>query len=176
MQVELGLELVAIVGSDFADPERELVDDMIDEVDRVGLSMFFIDLECTDTSGIINGGILKAACLLTLLSNEGQELNVHLDMMTRDLFVVAFGVDFTKARSARQPVQARAFEYPVYCCIGQFDAVIARQIPHDPFGAEVVFAPQIQNLLGDLGRCLVGRVFRNGFGIDQAIFTIAFVS
>jgi hypothetical protein len=41
---ELGLELVTIVGSDFVDSERELVDDVIDEVDRVGLGMFFYRL------------------------------------------------------------------------------------------------------------------------------------
>ena len=34
MPVELGLELVAVVGSDFADTERELLDDVIDGVDR----------------------------------------------------------------------------------------------------------------------------------------------
>jgi hypothetical protein len=37
MPVELGLELVAIVCAYFADAEWELFDDMIDEVDRVGL-------------------------------------------------------------------------------------------------------------------------------------------
>lgn len=39
--MELGLELVAIVSSDFANAERELVDNVIDEVDRIGLCMFF---------------------------------------------------------------------------------------------------------------------------------------
>jgi len=36
--VELGLQLMAIVGPDFLDAERELFDDVIDEVDRVCLS------------------------------------------------------------------------------------------------------------------------------------------
>ena len=36
--VELGLELMAVVGPDFLDAERELFDDVIDEVDRVCLS------------------------------------------------------------------------------------------------------------------------------------------
>ena len=43
--VEFGLELMAIVGSDFADAERELVDDVIDEVDGIGLVMALVDLE-----------------------------------------------------------------------------------------------------------------------------------
>ena len=109
MSVEFGLELVTIVWSDFADTERELVDDVIDEVDRVGLGMFFIDFERSDASGIINGCILEATCFFALLSDESQELNVHLDMVARDLFIVTLGVNFAKARSAREPVQAVAF-------------------------------------------------------------------
>ena len=68
--IELGLELVAIVGSDFAYTEGELVDDVIDEVDRVGLCMFFIDLECPNAGSVINGCILEATCLLALLSDK----------------------------------------------------------------------------------------------------------
>jgi hypothetical protein len=118
MLVELGLELTTVIGSDFTNAEWELVNDAIDKVDRVCLSMFFVDLERSDTSGIVDGHILEAACLLALRSNESQKLNVHLDMVSRHLFDVAFGVDFTKARSAREPVQAVAFEYPVCRCIG----------------------------------------------------------
>jgi len=43
--MEHGLELVAIVGSDFSDTERELVNNAIDEVDRIGLCIFFIDFQ-----------------------------------------------------------------------------------------------------------------------------------
>ena len=42
--MELRLELMAIVGSDLTNAERELVDDMIYEVDCIGLGMLFIDL------------------------------------------------------------------------------------------------------------------------------------
>jgi hypothetical protein len=35
MSMELSLESMTIVGSDLADPERELVDDGVDEVDCV---------------------------------------------------------------------------------------------------------------------------------------------
>lgn len=47
--------------------------------------------------------------------------------------------------------------------------MIARQIPHDPFRPEMVFAPQMQNLLCHLRRCLIGRIFWNGFGIAQFV-------
>ena len=45
MPVELGLELMAVVGPDLLDAERELFDDVIDKVDRIGLCVFVVDLE-----------------------------------------------------------------------------------------------------------------------------------
>lgn len=37
------------------------------------------------------------------------------------------------------------------------DCILASHIPHDAFGPEVVFTPQMEDLLFDLGRCLIGR-------------------
>ena len=37
-----------IVGADFLGPKRQLLDDMINEVDRVGLRVFNVDSECPD--------------------------------------------------------------------------------------------------------------------------------
>jgi hypothetical protein len=71
--VELGLELMAVVGSDLFDPERELFDDVLDKVDRVGLSMLVIDLEGPDTRSVVDGGILEASYLLAALTDEGEE-------------------------------------------------------------------------------------------------------
>jgi len=39
---------VPIVGADFLGPKRELLDDMINEVDRVGLRVFKVDSEWPD--------------------------------------------------------------------------------------------------------------------------------
>jgi hypothetical protein len=39
-------------------------------------------------------------------------------MMARDLFVMAFGMKFAQACSARQPAQAIAFEYPIDGSVG----------------------------------------------------------
>ena len=41
---ELGLELAPIVGSDLADPEGELVDDIVDGLYRIGLLVPFVNL------------------------------------------------------------------------------------------------------------------------------------
>ena len=77
--MELGLELVTVIGPDFTNAERELVDDVIDKVDRVSLRMFFVDLQCPYPRCIINRRILEAAYLLALLSDKSQELDIHLE-------------------------------------------------------------------------------------------------
>ena len=99
--MELGLELMAIVSPDLFDAERELFNDVIDKVDRVGLSMFVVDFERPDARRVIDSSILEPADLLAALASEGEELDVHLDVMARHLLVVALGVDFAHARSTR---------------------------------------------------------------------------
>lgn len=58
MPVELSLELVAIFGSNFLDAERELFNDVINEVDGICLGMYFIDFESSDTGSTIDSSIL----------------------------------------------------------------------------------------------------------------------
>jgi len=53
--------------------------------------------------------------------------------------------------------------------------VIARQIPDDSYWPEVILSPQIKYFLDDLSGRLVGRIFRNRFGILQASFTMLLV-
>jgi len=57
-----------------------------------------------------NGGITEAAHLLPLFANESQELNIHLDVMPRNLFLVALGVYFTHTGTARKAVHPVAAE------------------------------------------------------------------
>ena len=138
--MELGLELMAIVGSDFLNPEWELFDDVIDEVLSVGLCVFVADLERPDTHSVIDSGILEPADLLAALASEGEELAVHLDVMARQLLVVALGVDFAQARAAWAPANAIAAQNACYVSVRDFDVVIARQVPDDPDRSEVIFA------------------------------------
>jgi len=44
MAMELRLEFMAVVRPDLADAERELFDNVVREVDCIGLGMFLIDL------------------------------------------------------------------------------------------------------------------------------------
>lgn len=43
MLMEFGLELMAVVGSDLADPKWEILDDVIDEVYGAGLGLLLVD-------------------------------------------------------------------------------------------------------------------------------------
>ena len=138
--VELGLERMAIVCPDFPNAERELLDYVIDEVNRIGSCVFVVDLERTHARCIVGGGILEAPDLFAMLSSAGKELDIHLDVMAGDLLAVALGMDFSHARSARQPTDAVAPEDVGHASIGELDTVIARQVPDDPDGPEVIFA------------------------------------
>lgn len=79
--MELGLELMAIIGSDFWYPELELVNDVIDKILSVSLGMLLVDLKRANAGGVINGGVLEAPDHLPLLSDKSQKLNVQLVMM-----------------------------------------------------------------------------------------------
>ena len=67
---------MTIVGANFLDPKRELLDDMINEVDLVSLRVFKVDSECSDPRRVVDRDILEASNILTLLSNESQELKM----------------------------------------------------------------------------------------------------
>ncbi len=102
--MELRLELMSVVRADFPDPEREFFDDVINEVDRVGLGVSFIDFERPHTRRIINRGILETPYFFALLSDECQELDVHLDVVSGNLFLIPLCVNLAHPCSPRQPV------------------------------------------------------------------------
>ena len=104
MPVEFGLEFMAIVSPDFLNAERKLVDDMVDEVDGVGLGVTVVDLESPNARGVINRGVLEPPYGLPRFALEGEEFDIHLDMVARHLLVVAPGMNLPDARAARQSV------------------------------------------------------------------------
>ena len=63
--------------------------------------------------------------------------------MPGDLLLIALGMDLTNPRAARKPVQAIAPENAIDAGIRDLDGVIARQIPDDPNGSQVVSPPQM---------------------------------
>jgi hypothetical protein len=124
------------------------------------------DFERPDARRIVGGGILELPDFLAALPNEGEELDVHLDMMAEHLLVIALGADLAHARSVRQAANAVAPEDTRHACVGDLNVVVARQIPDDPNRPEVVFAAQVKDLIDDLGRGLVGGVLGDRLGID----------
>jgi hypothetical protein len=117
MPVELGLELVAIVGSDFTNAEGELGDDVFNEGDGVGLVVTLIDFERPDTGCIVNGGVLVTLDRLVVFVFECQELNINLDLVTGDLLLIPDGVDFAQPGPLRQATGTVALENAVDPCI-----------------------------------------------------------
>lgn len=93
MPVELGLKLVAIVGPDGMDPEGEFLDHMINKLDCCLLIMVLIDLPSPYANGIVYGRILEALDPLPTRGFECQEFDIHLDMMTRNLFLIAVSLN-----------------------------------------------------------------------------------
>ena len=72
MPTEFGLELMAIICSNFTDAERELGDDVVDEGDGAGLIVTFADFEGSDPRGVINGGTLVMLDRLVIFVFESQ--------------------------------------------------------------------------------------------------------
>jgi hypothetical protein len=56
--MELCLELVTIVGSDFAIAKGKLFDDVVDKRDRASLVVTLVDFEGPDTGRVVNSGVL----------------------------------------------------------------------------------------------------------------------
>ena len=161
MPMEFGLELMTIIRAHLANAEWKLFDDMINEVDGVCLSMLFVDLEGANSGCIVDRCVLEPTDLFASFSNEGQKLNIHLNVMPWHLLLIAFGVQLAHSCASGQPIKAVTFKDTIDAGVGDFDAVVARQIPDDPNWPKMILAAQIENLLDDLSWRLVGRVLRD---------------
>ncbi len=86
MPVELGLKLMAIIGPNGMDAERELGNHEIDKIYGILLRMAGINLQGLDPGSIIYGRILKATDRLGMGLGEFQKPSLHLNMMAGHLF------------------------------------------------------------------------------------------
>ena len=161
MPMEFGLELMTIIRAHLANAEWKLFDDMINEVDGVCLSMLFVDLEGANSGCIVDRCVLEPTDLFASFSFEGQKLNVHLNVMTWHLLLIAFGVQLAHSCASGQTVKAVTPKDTIDAGVGDIDAVVARQVPDDPYWPEVIFAPQIKHFVNDLSRRLTGWVLGN---------------
>ena len=161
MPMEFGLELMTIIRAHLANAEWKLFDDMINEVDGVCLSMLFVDLEGANSGCIVDRCVLEPTDLFASFPYEGQKLNIHLNVMPWHLLLIAFGVQLAHSCASGQTVKAVTLKDTVDAGVGDFDAVVARQIPDDPYWPEVIFAPQIKHFVNDLSGRLIGWVLGN---------------
>ena len=150
MPVEPGLERMAIIGAYLLDAEGTLLDDVIHEIDGAGLSVALVNFQGARPRGVVDRRILVALDLLPLFSSEDQELDIHLDMMARHLLVVALGVHLSQSGPPRQAVQSMTLEGAIDSCVGDFDGVIALQVPDDPDRSEMIRSSKMKDLLFDL--------------------------
>ena len=74
MPMELGLEFVTIIGTDFTNAEWELFDDVVNEVNRICLGMLLVDLEGANFGCIVDCRVLEATDLFAAFPYERQNL------------------------------------------------------------------------------------------------------
>src|SRR5215470_1049531 len=89
MPVEEGLELLPAIRAHRVDAKRELLDDVVEERDRVLLRVARVDLEGPHPGGVVDRRVLVAADALAALALQRQELHVDLDVMAGDLLLMA---------------------------------------------------------------------------------------
>src|SRR6516162_5570417 len=132
-------------------PERELLDDMVDEGDRVLLRVTPVDLESPHPGGIIDRRVLVAANPLAVFAPQRQELHVDLHVMAGDLFLVPMRVHGAPPDAIREPVHPMALQGAVYRGVPDPDVVVALQVPDNPDRPEVIGPPQVEDLVDDRG-------------------------
>ena len=164
-----GLELVPVVGTDRADTERKLSTDVIDELDGVGLGVTTVDFQGTNAGGVIDGRELIALDG----AREGKKLDIDLHMVSRDLLFIPFhhllGHDGAFVDATGQPFEAMPGEGAAHATFGDFDPVVALQVPGNTLGAEVIGTSQVEDFFIDLRSGTPGRVSGAWPAVDQAL-------
>ena len=105
--VKLCLEFVTVIGSHCVDAKRKPLDNIVEKKNGIGLGVLLVNLEGADSSRIVNGCVLKTADSMAVFSLKIQELHIHLDVMARNLLLIAGGLHragFGILRQAVEPV------------------------------------------------------------------------
>src|SRR5665213_195632 len=166
--VEPGLELGAVVRLDHLDPEGELLEDVVNELDRCDLVEAIVDSQDPEP-----GAIVDRRELVVLLPSSGQgsnELDVDLDAMTWLGLLVALPAVLVAlvALGARQPAHAQALEDPPDPGRADLDLVVALEVHGDLVRPEVVVLAEVDDLADDLLLRRLGAQVRPRGSIPQA--------
>jgi hypothetical protein len=143
------------VGLDDLDPERELLEDVIEELDGGLLVVARVDPQHPDPGAIVDRGVLVV--LLAGARKRFDELHIDLHAVARQRLLVALppvGVAFVPLRR-RQPVEIKALEDPVHARVADLDVVVALEIHRDLQRPEVVVLAQVDDLADHLAVGLV---------------------
>ena len=159
---------MSTIRSDGMNPKGELLDHVIDEIDRALLVMPLVDFECTNPGRIVDCRELIATDLAVILRSQIEKLHVYLDVMARDLLGVAASVDGATSDIARQGTYPIALERAIDARTGGLEAMVTLEIPGNSLGTEVVLGSQVKDLLDELPGNLTWMASRNGFLANQS--------
>ena len=123
------MELVTVVGPDRADTERKLSADVIDELDGVGLGVTPVDLQGSNTRGVIDSRVLVALDG----AREEKKLDIDLHVVSRYLLFIPFhhllGHDGAFIDGTGQPLESMPGEGAAHASFGDLHPVVALQVP-----------------------------------------------
>ena len=126
------VELVTVVRADRVDAEGEAFDHVVDELDRTGLGVLVVDLECPDARRIVDRCVLEASDLSPAGVRKVEELHIHLHVVSGHLYRVP---DHTWCGAPTtvdgQTVGPASHEHVVDPVRQDRDVVIAAEVPGD---------------------------------------------
>jgi hypothetical protein len=154
--VEGGLKLGPVIGLDPLNAERQLLEDVVDELDGGLLVEAVVHPQNPNSSAVVDCGEL--VMLLSSSANRRDELDVDLDLVAGLGLLVSLPsvlVPLVPLRR-RQPAHIQALEDPPDAGQADFDLVVALEIHRDLVGPEVVVLAQVDDLANDLSLGGVG--------------------
>jgi hypothetical protein len=139
MPVELGLKFRAVVGLDLLDDEGQLLEHVVDELDRGLLVEAVLDAKYPNPRAVIDGGELIVAFLAA--AKRSDELHVDLNLVARERLLIALPspVVTLVALRGRQAVHVEALQDPPHPRLRDLDVVIALQVHRDLLGPKWSF-------------------------------------
>src|SRR4249919_1575657 len=149
--VELRLELGAVVCLNHLDLERELLEHVVDELNRGLLVEPVVDPQHPDPRAVIDRGELVV--LLPRALQRSDELHVDLDPVPGQWLLVALPpVDVPSvALGSGKPAHVQAPQDPPDPRRRDLDVVVALEVHRDLVGSEVIALAQVDDLADDLG-------------------------
>lgn len=129
-----------------------------------------VDLERSHAGGVFDGGVLVTFDGLSVFTTEDHELDIHLDLMVRNLLLVTGCMNLAEPRSPQQPVQAIALKHTGYAGAALIKACMchrsrARFGPSYSRPHQTAETSRVRRCLGGLQFALKGQTDRSYRGL-----------